>query len=51
MLSLMALKVLGVEVEIILFPGEDHYLKRSVKPKHRLKRLEKILDRLEDHLR
>ena len=35
-----ALKILGVETEFIRFPGENHELSRSGKPKHRKERLE-----------
>ncbi|MCW4050334.1 MAG: S9 family peptidase [Candidatus Bathyarchaeota archaeon] len=38
-----ALKVLGVETEFIRFPGENHELSRSGKPKHRKERLEHII--------
>ncbi len=46
-----ALKVLGVETELVLFPEEDHDLSRKGKPKHRVERLERILRWLDDHLR
>uniref|UniRef100_UPI00260980A3 S9 family peptidase n=2 Tax=Thermococcus sp. TaxID=35749 RepID=UPI00260980A3 len=35
-----ALKYLGKTVELAIFPGENHDLSRSGKPKHRVKRLE-----------
>jgi len=35
-----ALKVLGVPTEFVRFPGENHELSRSGKPKHRKERLE-----------
>jgi dipeptidyl aminopeptidase/acylaminoacyl peptidase len=38
-----ALKVLGVETEFIRFPGENHELSRSGKPKHRAERLEHMV--------
>ncbi len=45
-----ALKLMGVETEMILFPDEGHDLSRSGKPKHRVERLKAILDWLERHL-
>ena len=44
-----ALKVLGREVEMVLFPEEDHDLSRKGKPKHRVERLKRILNWLEQH--
>ena len=38
-----ALKVLGKEAELAIFPRENHDLSRRGKPKHRLARLEKLL--------
>jgi len=38
-----ALKYLGVPTEFIRFPGENHELSRSGKPKHREARLEHVL--------
>ena len=38
-----ALKYLGVPTEFVRFPGENHELSRSGKPKHREARLEHIL--------
>jgi len=38
-----ALKILGVETEFIRFPGENHELSRSGKPKHRKERLEHLV--------
>jgi dipeptidyl aminopeptidase/acylaminoacyl peptidase len=46
-----ALKVLGVETELVIFPGENHDLSRSGKPKHRIERLKRILDWLDRHLK
>lgn len=40
----VALKRLGVEVEMLLFHGENHELSRSGKPANRIVRLEGILD-------
>ncbi|MDK2383819.1 MAG: S9 family peptidase, partial [Candidatus Korarchaeota archaeon] len=45
-----ALKVLGVETELVLFPEEDHDLSRKGKPKHRVERLKRIIKWLDDHL-
>ncbi|RLF90021.1 S9 family peptidase [Thermococci archaeon] len=39
----IALKYLGKKVELAIFPGENHDLSRSGKPKHRIKRLELIV--------
>ena len=38
-----ALKILGVDTEFIRFPGENHELSRSGKPKHRKERLEHMI--------
>ncbi|MFP5346719.1 MAG: S9 family peptidase [Actinomycetes bacterium] len=38
-----ALKLQGVECELLLFPGEGHELSRSGRPKHRLARFQHIL--------
>ncbi|MCK4438514.1 prolyl oligopeptidase family serine peptidase, partial [Candidatus Bathyarchaeota archaeon] len=38
-----ALKVLGVDAELIRFPGESHELSRGGKPKHRRERLEHMV--------
>lgn len=37
-----ALKLKGVETRLVLFPGENHELSRSGKPKHRVERLKHI---------
>ena len=39
----VALKLRGVETELLLFPGEGHELSRSGRPQHRLARLEHLL--------
>ncbi|WP_084207611.1 S9 family peptidase [Pyrococcus abyssi] len=39
----IALKYLGKTVELAIFPGENHDLSRSGRPKHRVKRLELIV--------
>lgn len=46
----VALKRLGVEVEMLLFHGENHELSRSGKPANRVVRLEGILDWFVRHL-
>ncbi len=38
-----ALKILGVDTELIRFPGENHELSRSGKPKHREERLQHMI--------
>jgi dipeptidyl aminopeptidase/acylaminoacyl peptidase len=38
-----ALKKLGKTVELVRFPGENHELSRSGKPKHRIERLQHIV--------
>ena len=45
-----ALKYLGVPTEFVRFPGENHELSRSGKPKHREARLEHILRWFEKYL-
>jgi dipeptidyl aminopeptidase/acylaminoacyl peptidase len=39
-----ALKRNGVEAELLVFPGEDHELSRSGRPRHRKERFDAILD-------
>ena len=39
-----ALKRNGVETELLIFPGEDHELSRSGRPRHRVQRFEAVLD-------
>jgi dipeptidyl aminopeptidase/acylaminoacyl peptidase len=46
-----ALKKLGKEAEMVLFPGENHDLSRVGKPKHRVARLEHYLRWLDGHLK
>jgi dipeptidyl aminopeptidase/acylaminoacyl peptidase len=46
-----ALKYLGKEVEMALFPGENHDLSRIGKPKHRVARLRQYLRWFDSHLR
>ncbi len=38
------LKLNGVETELLIFPGENHELSRSGRPRHRIQRFEAILD-------
>lgn len=45
-----ALKVLGVEVKLALFPGEDHDLTRSGRPRTRVEYLKLMLDWMKGHL-
>ncbi|WP_394768445.1 prolyl oligopeptidase family serine peptidase [Lacisediminihabitans sp.] len=40
----------GVETELLVFPGENHELSRSGRPRHRLQRFEAILDWWAKHL-
>ncbi|GAA1838297.1 S9 family peptidase [Microlunatus capsulatus] len=40
----------GVPTELLVFPGEDHELSRSGRPRHRLQRFEAILDWWARHL-
>lgn len=46
-----ALKILGVETELVIFPGENHDLSRSGKPKHRIERLKRIVEWLNVHIK
>lgn len=45
-----ALKRQGTEAELVVFPGENHELSRSGRPRHRLQRFEIILDWWGRHL-
>ena len=45
-----ALKRNGVETELLIFPGEDHELSRSGRPRHRVQRFEAVLDWWARHL-
>jgi dipeptidyl aminopeptidase/acylaminoacyl peptidase len=45
-----ALKRGGVPTELVIFPGEDHDLSRTGRPRHRLQRFEIILDWWARHL-
>ncbi|MFC3997781.1 S9 family peptidase [Nocardiopsis sediminis] len=46
----VALKLRGVETEMLLFPGEGHEMSRSGLPSHRVARFEAILDWWSRHL-
>lgn len=39
-----ALQRAGVETEMLIFPGEDHELTRSGRPRHRMERFEAVLE-------
>jgi len=45
-----ALKLHGVETKLAIFPGENHDLSRSGRPRHRMKRLQLILDWLDRYI-
>ena len=45
-----ALKTHGAKARLAVFPGENHDLSRSGKPKHRVERLKLILSWLDEHL-
>ncbi|WP_423462371.1 prolyl oligopeptidase family serine peptidase [Promicromonospora sp. MS192] len=45
-----ALKRNGVDTELVVFPGENHELSRSGRPRHRKQRFEVILDWWQRHL-
>lgn len=38
------LRLNGVQTELLLFPGEDHELSRSGRPRHRVQRFDAIID-------
>lgn len=46
----LALVQAGVETEMVVFPGEDHELSRSGRPRHRVQRFDAILDWWSRHL-
>lgn len=46
----VALQVLGIETELVRFPGENHELSRSGKPNHRIERLDHIVRWFEKYL-
>jgi len=46
-----ALKKLGKEAELVLFPGENHDLSRVGKPKHRVQRLNQYIRWFDKHLK
>ncbi len=45
-----ALKMNGVDTKLVLFPGENHDLSRSGKPKHRIIRLSEIAQWFKEHM-
>lgn len=45
-----ALKRNGVDTELLIFPGENHELSRSGRPRHRLQRFDAVLDWWARHL-
>ena len=45
-----ALKRNGVEAELLIFPGENHELSRSGRPRHRLQRFDAVLEWWARHL-
>jgi len=47
----VALKELGVDTELVRFPGENHELSRSGKPRHREERLRHILRWFDKYLK
>lgn len=46
----LALLRQGVDAEMLIFPGENHELSRSGRPRHRVQRFEAVLDWWERHL-
>jgi dipeptidyl aminopeptidase/acylaminoacyl peptidase len=44
------LRLNGVDAEMLIFPGENHELSRSGRPRHRVERFEAILDWFGRHL-
>ena len=46
----LALRRAGVDSEMLVFPGEDHELTRSGRPRHRLQRFEAVLQWWRRHL-
>ncbi len=46
-----SLKYNGVESELVLFEGENHNLAREGRPKHRMKRLEKMMEWFDKYLK
>jgi dipeptidyl aminopeptidase/acylaminoacyl peptidase len=45
-----SLQAQGVESELLIFPGENHELSRSGRPRHRVQRFEAILDWFGRHI-
>ena len=46
-----ALKMVGAEVKMVLFPKENHDLSRKGKPKHRVERLKSIVEWFDKYLK
>lgn len=46
-----ALKLKGVDTKLVIFPGENHDLSRSGKPKHRMERLKEIKEWFDKYLK
>lgn len=46
-----ALKLKGVPTKLVIFPGENHDLSRSGKPKHRIERLREIVEWFSKYLK
>lgn len=46
----LALKRQGVDTELLIFPGENHELSRSGRPRHRVQRFDAILEWWQRHL-
>jgi acylaminoacyl-peptidase len=46
-----ALRAHGIESRMVVFDGENHELSRGGKPKHRVRRLNEILDWFDRHLK
>lgn len=46
-----ALKLKGVDTRLVIFPGENHDLSRSGKPKHRIERLKEIKEWFDKYLK
>ncbi|MFW6064911.1 MAG: alpha/beta hydrolase family protein [Candidatus Natronoplasma sp.] len=47
----ISLKYNGAESKLVLFEGENHNLAREGKPKQRMKRLEKMMEWFDEHLK
>ena len=47
----VAMKYFGVPSRMCLFEGENHFLSRTGKPKHRVRRLQEIMDWFEKYVK